>query len=363
MLPPPGIFVGISPVDATCGDAVVNYRLQDGEKNNAPEGEKFITRENKQAVAEMETVVGVPGYNGSLKASDVIQTVSEFFSSIGNAAENEELGSVILRKRGIKDDISHGIGREKVVAFMAVPDVLKHGKVVDYQENWKGRGYDTAVVAAPIKISGEDYIAGVCVKRASGESRFYVHEVLPIKEGATPFNRAALKTSVDSGGDTPSMNNILFELLHVKEISRFSSRNNPDIRYSSRDNLDSEYLELAKDPEVNWIELDEMVRDAAEKAGFVYKRNTRRKHAPANAVPWQMFVKGIDNVLDNYGEYTYYATDAGAIPIGELMPRKTAAILVCIMQKRSTDLASRRGPIPRTTSTVNRFYRYCTQIF
>lgn len=160
MLPPPGIFLGISPVDATYGDAVVNYRLQDGQKNNAPEGEKFITRENKQAVAEMETVVGVPGYNGSLKASDVIQTVSEFFSSIGNAAENEELGSVILRKRGIKDDISHGIGREKVVAFMAVPDVLKHGKVVDYQENWKGRGYDTAVVAAPIKILGRIILLG-----------------------------------------------------------------------------------------------------------------------------------------------------------------------------------------------------------
>ena len=29
-------------------DAVVNYQLQDGQKNNAPEGERFSTRENKQ---------------------------------------------------------------------------------------------------------------------------------------------------------------------------------------------------------------------------------------------------------------------------------------------------------------------------
>ena len=29
-------------------DAVVNYRLKDGQKNNAPEGERFSTRENKQ---------------------------------------------------------------------------------------------------------------------------------------------------------------------------------------------------------------------------------------------------------------------------------------------------------------------------
>ena len=206
-------------------DAVVNYQLQDGQKNNAPEGMRFSTRENKQTVAKMETVASVPRYDGSLRASDVIQAVSEFFNSVGNTAENEELGSIILRKRGVKDDVSHGIGREKVAAFMAVPDVLKRGKVVDYRENWKGRGYDTAVVAAPIKISDEDYIAGVCVKRASGENRFYVHEVLPIKEGATPFDRAALETSVDSGGDTPSMNNILSELLYVKGILRFSSRN------------------------------------------------------------------------------------------------------------------------------------------
>ena len=208
------------------------------EKKNAPGGVKRSIefeneasgeqrhdrmKANKQTVAQMETVASVPGYDGALKASDLIQAVSEFFYSVGNAVENEELGRVILQKRGIKDDISHGIGQEKAAAFMAVPDVLKCGKVVDYRENWKGRGYDTAIVAAPIKISGENYITGVCVKRTSGENKFYVHEVLPIKEGATPFNRAALETSVDSGGDTPSMNRILSELLYVKDNLRFSA--------------------------------------------------------------------------------------------------------------------------------------------
>ena len=198
---------------------------RDGQKNNARWGERFSTRQNKRTVAEMETVASVPGYEGSLKASDVIKTVAEFFDSIGNTVENEELGSIVLQRRGVKNDIAHGIGREKAAAFMAVPDVLKHGKVVDYQGNWKGRGYDTAIIAAPIQISGEDYFAGVCVKSVSGENKFYVHEVLSIKEGATPFNRAALETSVDSGGDTPSINNILSELIDVKENLKYSSRN------------------------------------------------------------------------------------------------------------------------------------------
>ena len=81
-------------------------------------------------------------------------------------------------------------------------------------------------------------IAKGCIKRTSSEIGFYVHEVLPIKEGATPFNRAALATSVDSGGDTPSMNNILSELLYVKGHLRFSSQNSKD----------SAYIELAKAP-------------------------------------------------------------------------------------------------------------------
>lgn len=75
---------------------------RDGQKNNARGGERFSTRQNKRTVAEMETVASVPGYEGSLKASDVIKTVAEFFDSIGNTAENEELGSIVLQRRGVK---------------------------------------------------------------------------------------------------------------------------------------------------------------------------------------------------------------------------------------------------------------------
>ena len=205
-------------------DAVLNYNLQDGQKNNAREGVQFSTRENKNEVARMREVSSVSAYDGSLKATDIVNKVSEFFESIGGSVNNKELGTISLRRRGIKNDVSHGIGREKAASFMAVPDILQKGKVVDYQTNWKGRGYDTAVIAAPIKIAGVDYLAGVCVKRTSTDSNFYVHEVLPIKnEGTMPFNRAALE-SVDSGGDAPSINSILLDILAVKGNFLKSSR-------------------------------------------------------------------------------------------------------------------------------------------
>ena len=101
---------------------------------------------------------------------------------------------------------------------------------------------------------------------------------------------------------------------------RFNSEKR-DIRYSRELELDSEYMELAKDPEGNRWELQEMVDQAAEAAGYEYKRNTGRKHSPANDVPWQMFVRGVDKYQGNYGDYTYYATDKGATPIDEIMPK------------------------------------------
>lgn len=101
-------------------------------------------------------------------------------------------------------------------------------------------------------------------------------------------------------------------------IGTFDGKN-PDIRYSRE--LDSEYMELAKDPEGNRGELQEMVDQAAEAAGYEYKRNTRRKHSPANDVPWQMFVRGVDKNQGNYGDYTYCATDKGATSIDEIMPK------------------------------------------
>lgn len=97
---------------------------------------------------------------------------------------------------------------------------------------------------------------------------------------------------------------------------------NPDIRYSSRTSSDSEYLNLAQNPEENELELKDMVRDAAEKAGFVYRRNARQYHSPQNDVGWQMFVYGIDNDQPKaFGSYEFVATDEGAIHIEDVMPK------------------------------------------
>ena len=169
-----------------------------------------------QAVAEMEPVAVFSGEEFKKGEKDLITQVTEFFDGLGNEVYNPQLGDVMLTRRGAKSDIAHGIGRKKAAAFAAVPDILKNGRVIDYQVDWKGRNYDTAVVAAPITIAGEPYMAGVVLTRTDSENRFYVHEVLTEK-GTAPFKTGESPArGVDTGGDVPSVFSLLDQVRNVK---------------------------------------------------------------------------------------------------------------------------------------------------
>lgn len=163
-----------------------------------------------EVVQKMDSVKTVTGEEFAKGETDLVTQVENYFKSLGSKVTNEELGEVLIDKRGIKDDIAHGIGRKKAATFAAVPDVIQKGKVVDYQKNWKGRNYDTAVIAAPITVGSEKHYMGVVVIQNKENNRFYVHEVVEIKkEGAQPFKTGPVEKNSNTGGDAPSVISIL----------------------------------------------------------------------------------------------------------------------------------------------------------
>lgn len=103
--------------------------------------------------------------------------VEEYFESIGNIAHSPLYGDVILDRDGADDSLAHGMGRTKAIAYAAVKEVIEAGVLIDYHNNHKGRGYDSAVVAAPIEISGNRFICYVTITRKEGDNRFHLHEV------------------------------------------------------------------------------------------------------------------------------------------------------------------------------------------
>lgn len=120
-------------------------------------------------------------------------------------------------KTGVKASLGHGVGRNKAASFRAVPDVLQKGEIIDFQKNWKGRSYDTAVFAAPIRIADMPYYMAVVVEINNTDNKYYLHEVaLTKKEDNMPFKTGSVRKGTPSG-KLSSIYSLLQSLQNVNE--------------------------------------------------------------------------------------------------------------------------------------------------
>lgn len=269
-----------------------------------------------QTVAGMEPVAAVQGTEFAKGEVDLVTQVTNYFDSLGNMVFNPQLGDVKLSRSGAKSDIAHGIGRKKAAAFAAVPSVLENGRVIDYQTNWKGRGYDTAVVAAPITIQGETYLAGVVLTRSQKENSFYLHEVLLTEKGTTPFKTGGRKSG-NPGGDVPSVLSLLQQVQEVKnnrstdvimpklDDGQFSmGRSFSELVQNQRDGVEpgtSGQMGISgfdQGQKAGWTQFDlELERQSAEKRAESQKPQQTAEKTPVERL-------GGPKVVGDQGDYT-----------------------------------------------------------
>lgn len=160
---------------------------QTEEENAAPVGGEDVKQEARRVVdkiaenagtlSEMPTVSSLTGNEFKKSETDLVTQVGNFFRSIGNAVFRRGFGDVVLDSHGVRTDIAHGLGRAKAITFASVPDVIANGQQIDFQENWKGRGRDSYIFAAPVEIDGKKTFVGAVVLRGT-DNRFYLHEVV-----------------------------------------------------------------------------------------------------------------------------------------------------------------------------------------
>lgn len=282
-------------------------------------------RQGIQEVAGMESVAAVQGTEFAKGDVDLVTQVANYFDSLGNMVFNPQLGDVKLSRSGAKSDIAHGIGRKKAAAFAAVPSVLENGRVIDYQQNWKGRRYDTAVVAAPITIGGQDYLAGIVLTRDEKANHFYVHEVLLNEKGTTPFKTGTGQTNRVPGGDVPSVLSLLRQVQEVKDnrstddiMPRLEGGQNSmgrsfsELVQNQRDGVelgDAGQFSVAgfdRGPKAGWTQFDlEMERLSREKRAEETKTNQRAEQTPVERL-------GGPRVVGDQGDYTNTDFQRGA---------------------------------------------------
>lgn len=139
---------------------------------------KSIAERIQNYIETADAVAKIDGSQFQKDDTPLTDKVEEYYKKKYNGeVERKEIGIVKIDRRSVKDSVAHGIGKEKAAAFALAPEVIQHGMIVDYQTNWKGRGYDTFVIAAPIEIGGKAYICETVITDSEKRTGFYLHEV------------------------------------------------------------------------------------------------------------------------------------------------------------------------------------------
>ena len=196
--------------------------------------ENFISKaqieENKKNVINMKPVADVKGNEFPASNGDLQKQLSDYFDEIGGYVENPELGKIELTKRSIKNDNAHGMGRMKIASYAAVPAVIRNGGIINAEYNWKGRGYDTVVMAAPITYANEEAVLGVVLRKMNNRDDFYVHEVVIERDASTFRTRSNSLQKANTGDDASLFHTLLQSLWNYKGDSQ--------IKFSMQDNVE-----------------------------------------------------------------------------------------------------------------------------
>lgn len=176
-----------------------------------------VISSNHDTIAQTGVLAKMTGDEFQVDRHKLIDKVTDFFNSIGNKVSRIGFGEVTLNRSGARDSISHGMGRNKAIAFSAVPEVIENGAIIDTQSNWKGRGYDTVTFGGQVQIGEQVYDMGVIVKKydnADMASKYYLHEVVLTNEkGETMSFKTGTREGYPSdtvspdGSDIPSVGN------------------------------------------------------------------------------------------------------------------------------------------------------------
>ena len=195
-------------------DTTAPANAAEGTQNAVPGVETAANKgETVQIVERLRE--SIPGLNGTEPVSTVSSKAIPFvegrtmaekarkmFEAIKGVVSRPGFGDIDINGRSVKDDLSHGVGGAKAAVIPAIPEVLRRGQQIDFQQNWKGRPYDGYVFAAPVTMDGETAYVAAVVKRTS-KNRFYLHEVIDANGNVIKIDAGdrANPTSLATNGD------------------------------------------------------------------------------------------------------------------------------------------------------------------
>lgn len=185
-----------------------------------PDTINYDIEDNIRNFGDMKPVIDVPNNAFERGEKKLSEQVKEYFleNSNNGIVYGNVIGDVDI-VAGIKSDIAHGVGRMKAMAFYAVPETIKKGVIVDYQKNRKQRGYDSLLLAVPIRIQNEagdfeNAVEMVAINRSNTDvQKFYFHEAFIINEDESLFKNGRPNRSLPVNNSSSSVYSIAQRLI------------------------------------------------------------------------------------------------------------------------------------------------------
>lgn len=259
---------------------------------------------NIKTVANMKSVADLTGKEFVKGDTDLVTQVYKYFNSIGNKVESK-YGTVILNRTGVKSSIAHGIGRNKAIAFKAVPNVIKSGAVIDYTDNYKNRNYATAVFAAPISINRQPFYMAVVVNVNKNSNEYYLHEVAleAKKEDETSFKTGNSQKATPSDVSS-SLYSLLNKLQNVNENFAKNSEKLTNAVDSDGNKLSEAQAEFFKDSKVRDEDGNLLkVYHGTSESFTVFDKTKGRANMDIQGMffsPWEIDAKGYGGNVNAY---------------------------------------------------------------
>ena len=140
-------------------------------------GAVSLLRASIPTISGMKSVASISGLEIP-KGGRATERLLAFAEKIGNAVTRGGFGTVLFSKTRLKNSVvGHGASESKIELFAAVPSVISDGVQISKSENWKGRGYDSYVFAAPVDYKEKRVYVTAIVTRGA-DNRYYLHEAV-----------------------------------------------------------------------------------------------------------------------------------------------------------------------------------------
>ncbi len=143
---------------------------------NKPQGLAYMLASNISTISDMDAVKALTGREMNDRTKKASEQIADFFRRIGNSVIRKGFGEVHFNNYGVGGMLNHRpLNRAKMVALTAAPEVIREGRIINDDPNWKGRGYRSITFAAPVTINGTTvYVAAVVDQRP--DNKFYLTE-------------------------------------------------------------------------------------------------------------------------------------------------------------------------------------------